>query len=338
MAFHNAHSVLHYAAHADDIEDRAVSFPVFSALLLVLRLGETPLSCKNERIYEQTVVRDFVRETEQHGRPAHICRALAAQAAIFAKYGMLERALETHQKMHDIYICGSYSEEISMAYGSDRAVQCYGLATIWYDLLGKKEELESQTDYILNNLIPRLDLKNVHNTFMLLFPVMCTMKRRGMALEARHIIISNIIEKFEEYFGEGKSTFLRSMYKPTEVLYGLAGGLWQDGNTEIWDEIVDWALQSETGKLSAHMESATQGIGRDGKGTVAEICLLLAKSSRMDDDIRRLCLIEKGMMLVEESLSYLLTFKSRGSQLSLYAYAQSVEVHTSLIILADTMQ
>merc|ERR1712048_1144531 len=137
-------------------------------------------------------------------------------------------------EMHRVYSCGSYSQEISASYGSDRAVQCYGVATIWYALLGKKEKVESLTDYVLNNLLPQLDLKAVHNTFMLLFPVLCTMKRRGMFQEARHVFSVNITEKFKQHFGEGK--------------------------------------------FSPHMESATRQLGRDGTGTVAEICYLLAKS------------------------------------------------------------
>jgi len=218
------------------------------------------------------------------------------------------------------------------SYGSDRAVQCYGMAVLWYALLEKKEELESLTDYILNNLLPQLDLKNVHNTFMLLFPVLCTMKRRGMFQEARRIFTANITEKFQEHFGEGKTTFFRSMYKPTEILYTLGGGSWLDANIKPWEEMVDWALQSETGKFSPHMESATRGVGRDGTGTVAEICYLLAKSDIVHNYgnlAKRLHLIEKGIILVEESLE-----KTKDSKVNLYAHNQSLEVHEALLNLA----
>mmetsp|Transcript_2825 Transcript_2825/g.4231 ORF Transcript_2825/g.4231 Transcript_2825/m.4231 type:complete len:793 (-) Transcript_2825:724-3102(-) len=325
LAFHNAHFVLRYAVQAGEIENRQVSFPIFSALLLLLKLGETPLSSHDECAYEQAVVRDFVIETQRHGSPAHICRALAAKAGVFAKYGMLERALETKQEMHNIYQGGSYSEEITKAYGSDRAIQCYGLAILWYDILGREKELEIQTEFILNKLVPQIDLTNVHNTFMLLFPLMCSMKRRGMALRAREILVSNVIEKFEEHFGEGKSTFFRSMYKPTEILYGLAGGLWSDTTSETWDEMVQWTLKSETGTFSPHMESATQGIGRDGKGTVAEICLILVKSGPLDDEAS-LLLLGKGLKLAKESIE-----KSKGKEISLYSYNQAVEVYKELI-------
>merc|ERR1719232_1368827 len=115
---------------------------------------------------------------------------------------------------------------------------------------------------------------------MLLFPVMCTMRKRGMALQARELFRSKIVQKFEEFFGdEGKTTFFRSLYKPTDILYGLTGGYWCNATVEVWQEMVDWALESGTGTFSPHMESAAQGIGRDGKGTIAEICLLLVEGS-----------------------------------------------------------
>ena len=287
-----------HAPRSQEIKDRSLVYAIFSGLLLCCKSGTTLFS-KNIAIkYEEELVQSFVNTARQNKDPAHICRALAAQALSFAgKEGQLLKALETQHKLESLYSAEDHSELVSQVYGSDRAAQSYGVCALWYDLLGMETELKQQIDYVILRLLPKMDPKNVHNSFMLLFPVLCCMKKRGLGSQAKAIFNSQIVQKFDKYYGEGKSTFFLPMYKSVEVLFGLAGGEWLSSSAEL----INWALKPETGSFSYHMESGAISIGRDGKGVVAEICLLLAKHQPHHDScIQRL--VEKSIRLVQESL------------------------------------
>jgi len=287
------------------IPDGHNPFAVFSGLLLCLKAGPVTLSKEESVAFEKHLSGNFVLVAERSGEMAHVCRALAAQSQTFAKFGNFDRALSIQKRLEDMYSPSKFSVIISNSYGSDRAAQNFGQATIWYDLLKAEEKVNTQIDFVLHQLLPMMDLENVHNTFMLMFPVMNAMKKRGRGFESYNIFKMCIVDKFEARREEGKSTFFLPLYKPILVLFHLLAMETKDTETICSPpaEYLEWVLQGNQGQFSRHMESGVITLGQDGKTIVAEICLILAMRCKQITEEKRRKVIAKGIRLANDSLT-----------------------------------
>jgi len=297
--------ILEEAPASEELENHAMLFPIFSGLCLALKWGR--LKDDESRSYEQEVVARFVHEAKVHGDPVHEARALAMQGVMFYNLGLLDKCLQTQSKLDEVYDVKRHSKGICKAYGSDRAAQNYGLCAQWHELLKNYDEMLKTIEFILDVLLPEMEERNVHNQFMLLYPMLIVMKGQGMATRALNIFEKHVVKMFEEHYGSDASTFCLAMYKPTVNLLKLLAA--RDENyiidDETWDEIIEWALLENTGSFKTDLESVTVNLGRDGIGAVAEICLLLTTNeiscSRMNQN-QRSALIEKGLELANKSI------------------------------------
>ena len=91
--------------------------------------------------------------------------------------------------------------------------------------------------------MPKLEKRNVHVSFMIIFPVLWVMKDNGFALEARDFFDDFVCEAYTEYFGEGRSTFFLPLYDPVMMLLDLAGNA--DTDDDMMAEYIDWALDKQ---------------------------------------------------------------------------------------------
>ncbi len=124
----------------------------------------------DECSYEQELVEMFVLETKLHGDPVHYGRALGMKAEHFARLGKFSEALEVFDVLAKIYDVDKHSAAICKAYGSDRCAQVFSLSVTWNILLGYERKAREICEFVLDNLIGKMDVKNVHNTLMIIFP------------------------------------------------------------------------------------------------------------------------------------------------------------------------
>ena len=157
--------------------------------------------------------------------------------------------------------------------------------------------------YIIEVLMPKMEERNVHNSCVMLWPVLWVMKDMGLALEARDHFDTFVVQAFNKHFGEGGSTWALPAYKPTLMLLHLAGH--QDDehvlDQDKFAEYTAWAVDLKNMEFSSGINGGMAAFSRDLDSIAAEICLLLAKQTKSDDAVKQ-TLIHNGLALAERSL------------------------------------
>jgi len=314
-AFQSALDILHYAPCASSTDfDRSVTFPIFSGLFVVLKFGA--VTQDSEFSYEKNLCKQFVEQARLNNDPVHYGRAVAMEGETLARLGNFEEALETLDVIKSIYDIESQHAAICKSYGSDRVGQAFHHSINWNHALGQTDAALATCKYIVDEIVPKSDPKNVHNTICLLYTVFVTMKENGMALEARDIFKLRLVEPFEQYFGSNGSTFSKPLWKPILMLLDLQGN--QDKPIDNVDEYLAWALDENNYILKpAMLEGAWGNFGPTPTALLAEIPYFL---SRRDDCIKhRSCLLQRAITQMAISLD---NAKSQNMILFAQMYAQ----------------
>lgn len=136
------------------------------------------------------------------------------QGETFGRLGLFEQALVSLDNIKTIYDIENQHDAICKAYGSDRVAQAFGHSVNWNIMLGRTDEALQTCKYILNELAPKSNPRNVHNSFCLLYSTFIALKENGAALEARDAVKRFIVEPFDEHFGPGGSTFSKPLFYP----------------------------------------------------------------------------------------------------------------------------
>ena len=103
-----------------------------------------------------------------------------------------------------------------------------------------------------------MELKNVHNTCMLLLPVIKIMKDDGEFSAARQLFDSHVCRNFVLYFGDDGKTPCLSMFKPIMYLLdiNICGAQMADLN-----EVVSWAAEDDNGVSSDFLDGLIMSLG-----------------------------------------------------------------------------
>ena len=292
--YENALKTLSNPSAVDELKDRSIVFPIFSGLFVALQFGQ--IEQDDECSYEQSLVSRFVDETKLHGDPIHYTRALAMQADMYARLGHYSTALQTHSMMVELYDPYELSESISAYYGSDRAAQSFSLSAFWYVMIGEDEKAVEVCWYVFQELLPKLDPSNVHNSCFVIYPLLWVLKDNGHPLEARDYFIQFVIEPFNEYYGDGRSTFCLPIYDPVLCILDLVGN--GEAVEEDIEEYYEWALSEENLRFGTVLNNSLGVFGRCADCISAEICLILAERLIDCDDKRTL--VRYGLELTKE--------------------------------------
>lgn len=290
--------ILHYAPCASNSEfDRSVSFPIFSGLFVVLKMGA--VTQDSDSSYERDLCKQFVEQARLNNDPVHYGRAVAMEGETLARLGNFEEALETLDVIKSIYDIETQHAAICKAYASDRVGQTFAHSINWNHALGRTDAALATCKYIVEEIVPKSDPKNVHNTMCLLYTVFVTMKENGMALEARDIFNLRLVEPFEQHFGSNGTTFSKPLWKPILMLLDLQGN--QDKPIDNIDEYLVWALDENNYILKpAMLEGAWGNFGATPTALLAEIPYFL---SQRDECVEhRSCLLERAITQMASSL------------------------------------
>jgi len=291
--FQTCDTILSKAPASEYLKDRTIYFSVFSGLFIVIKGGHIT---DPKNLYEQDLAMRFVEQARLHGDPVHITRALAMQSLLFGGLGKFEEALEAQHRVEELYDAETLSEGIVKAYASDRVAQNYGYSVLWYEVLGQHEESEKQINFILNELMPKMPEKNVHNSIMIILPVLWVLVDKGQARRAEETFRSLVYDKFYEFYGkDGSTTYFQYIYKPLNTLLRLAGDA-QEGEKlepELYADYAEWVLSSDVGTFKQFDVTSMCNLGRDPYALISEICWWLAVNDDSNDKHR--ALLDKGM-------------------------------------------
>ena len=300
------------------LQNRAFVFPIFSGLFFLLKYAGAAIG-EDESEYEKNLVSDFVNETKHHGDPIHYCRALAMEVDMFSRLGDWEKAIESQERIKEIYRVEEHSTKISEVYASDRVAQSFGNSAICYIQLGQTQNVHTVCDFVLEELMPKMDITNVHNSMMCLYRVIWALKYYDRVSEAKEAFRIYILQAFEDHYGEDSKTPTMSYFKPIEILFELCD---TDQNTR-YDEYSNWVLNEENSKFSPFLNNSMRGLARDADSILAEICLILLKKGNEN----RL-LLQKGLDLAAKSMK--LAQGEDGSITFPFAYTQAKQVFDDL--------
>lgn len=278
---------------ADSMPDRSILFPIFCGLFSALQFGQ--IDQDEECTYEQSLVARFVYETRVHGDAVHYSRALAMQCEMYGRLGQYEKALETHSQLALVYDAEDLSTSICDIYGSDRAAQSFCMSALWCMQLGDTAKAMDTCRYVFDELFPEMEKRNVHNSCCMIYPLLWILKDDNRALEARDYFVRFVMEPFDEYFGDGRSTFCLPVFEPIMMVLALAGSREVDGVAGY----LKWALNEENLRFGTVINSTLGAYGRCADSISAEICLLLAERTQNYDD--QGYLIRTGIAIVNET-------------------------------------
>lgn len=274
---------------ANELKDRSITFPIFSGLFVLIKANA--IVQDSYCSYEQSIVRRFVEETKLHGNPVHYGRALGMQAEVCARLGKITEAMETVDVLSNVYRVEDHSSDVCKAYGSDRCAQIFSLAAMWCLGVGNEKRSIELCNFVIEQLLPNMDIRNVHNSLVLLWPLYLVLKERGETKKMRMLLDTYLFKPFDEYFGDGRTTVFLSLYKPAGMLLELCG----DGEINEFYEKVEWILSEGAGIFSGFLDSAIGNYGLTCSQVVAEICLYLTK--RVSELETKCKLIAKGTAL-----------------------------------------
>ena len=253
--------------------------------------------------YEKDLCKKFSEQARLKGDPVHYGRAMAMEAETLGRLGNFEEALEVDERIKSIYNIETQHAAICKAYGSDRVGQAFAHSVNYNIALGRTQAALDACKYIVEELAPKSDPKNIHNMFCLLYSVIIAFKENGLASKALDLFQSRIEEPFQEHFGPGGSTWSAPMFKPIRTLLTLEV---DEDNVNVKDEnIADftlWALDSENfeDKIS-RLEVAVASFCASPLAIHSEICFDLAKR-QLGDEEKRNQLIQKAISLMQKSI------------------------------------
>lgn len=287
------------AAASRGLKDRSILFPVFSGLSVALKRGHIVQDA--ECRYEQAMLRRYVQETKIHGDPINIIHAMTLQAEMYARFGNYAMALEFHQnEIEKLYDVDDHSLDLCDEYGSDLGALSFACSTLWNLQLGNTEAALGTCWFLIEEIMPKIEKRNVHASFLIMYPIVWVMKENGFALEAREYFDEYVCAAYAEYYGGGRPTFFLPLYDPILMLLDLAGN--EDPDPEMLEEYFDWGIDVDNLGFGTLINSKTGELGRTADSIAAEVCYLLAQKSE-DKDIST-ALIANGIEVAEEDLEF----------------------------------
>lgn len=291
--------ILRKCPKTSELKDRSFVFPIYSGLFFLLKLGGL-VPVERVKDYEHDLVSNFVEETRIHGDPVHYSRSLAMQGEFFSRQGRYSDALYCHERLKRVYNVKKHSALVVAAYNSDRSAQNFGLTANCLYRMGRVKEALLLCDKVLNVLLPQMDLKNVHNSVIMIYPLLWIMKNEKMSKKAANAFKKFVTDPFYLHFGNDGKTATLPFFKPIKVLFTIS--MFLEGDLDHLDEkeLITWALEENSLRISKNLNNAMVGYGRCGASIGSEICLHLSKQT--DDQGTKEKLLKKGWTLVNEAM------------------------------------
>jgi len=297
----DALDIYEHCPSAAILEDHSCVFPIFSGLFLQIKAGTI-------KIDERSLVDKFVKVTKMNGDPIHYMRALAMKSEVNARLGHFDTSLFAFSLLETMYDAASHHEGLCKSYGSDRAAQAFSAAIFWNRHQGNDKEVKRLQESVVKELLPKQDHKNVHNTFMLLLPVIKTMKDNREFAEAKHLFDDYISKMFLLYIGDDGTTPCLSMFKP--IMYLLDAHIYGADMPDL-DQVLEWMVTEDNGVSTVFLDGLITSLGWSTFCLTAECCLELSKIAHATDQVEyEEKLKQKGLKLAREAFDKIVNKES----------------------------
>ena len=298
LCYNDALKLLRIPPAASKITDRSIIFPAYNGLIESTKNGHVIQDEGN--VYEQILIKKFLLETKAHPDKCHHVHAILCQVDLFRRCGETPKALAVHSVLYKLYNCAAHFKKLRNTYGSDVAATSFSNSAMWQLQLGNKEAALDACRFVIGKLMPKMDRSDVHQAFVMMYPVALVMKDTGVAVQARKHFDRLVIQPFSTYFGEGKSSFFLPVYEPIMMLLHLVGFPDLDGDT--LEEYMDWAMDRDRLCFGTLANRRLGALGRCADSLSSEICFLLAE--RTDEEETKRILVENGKEIGEEALAF----------------------------------
>ena len=298
-AYQDTLKIIQAAKSARQFKDRSILFPVFTGLSQALKRGHIvqDAECK----YEKAMLRRYVQEATIHGDPVKTLHALTLQVDMFARIGDFESAIQCHKtEIEPLYDVGVHSLDLCDEYESDIGAQSFSNRAMWHTRTEEGDDAQAMCWFVCEELMPKIEKRNVHAAFLIMFPVIWVMKDNDFAIEARDFFNEYVCEAYTDFFGEGRSTLFLPLYDPVMMLLDLSGST--DTDEDMMEEYVAWAVESDNLAFGTLLNTKTGEMGRTADSIAAEICYILAQ--KVDDPETRAALIKNGIDVATEDLEF----------------------------------
>jgi hypothetical protein len=286
-AYQDALKITQIAKCSSQMKDRSILFPVFDGLASAVKNGY--IKQDTECRYEKAMLRRYMQETRLHGDPIYIIHALTLQANMYARLGDFEKAIEVQKTLSQIYTVEYFSADLCDLYGSDIGAQCLASSALWHLQLEMTEEALSIARFVTSEILPQIERRNIHATFMVIYPILFVFAECGCAAEARENFETFVCEPFTE-LPQGMSTFFFPLYDPILMFLDLRDS--DDIEQAILEDYIEWAGEIDNLNCGEAINSRTAEMDRSGDSISAEICYLLAQ--RVESKVHRDMLIAHG--------------------------------------------
>jgi hypothetical protein len=325
-AFQDALKITQIAKCSSQLRDRSILFPVFDGLASAVKNGH--IKQDDECRYEKAMLRRYMQETRLHGDPIYIIHALTLQADMHGRLGEYEKAIEIQTALSQVYRGDFFSMDLCDIYGLDIGAQCLASGALWRMQLDMMEEALSICRFVTSTVLPQIERRNVHASFMVLFPVLLVLMECDMTIEARDHFEKFVCEPFTE-LPQGMSTFFFPLYDPILMLLDLKGKDKLD--QAIMDDYIEWASDFDNLSAGENINARTAEMGRTGDSISAEICYLLARATK--DQRHHKSLLDNGRKIATNDVQFVKSMVN-----SKLAKLYTHNVHTNLEALYENKQ
>lgn len=250
--------------------------------------------------YEQLLIKKFLEDTKHHPEKHHHVHAITCQMDLYQRSGDMTKAVGIQKVLYNVYDHVEHSKKLQETYGSDEAALSFSNSAMWHWQMGDKEAALNACRHVIGKLMPKTDRSDVHQSFVMMYPVVLVMKDTGVAVQARKHFDRLVVKPFSAFFGEGKSSFFLPVYEPIMMLLHLVGA--PDLDEDTLEEYAEWALDRDRLSFGTLANRRLAVLGRCADSLSAEICFLLAE--RIDDEETRHILTEHGKEIGQEALIF----------------------------------
>lgn len=173
-------------------------------------------------------------------------------------------------------------------------IKALSASILWNRHLGNINEAERLLQFVLEEILPKMDKKNVHNTVMLILPVVKVMKEDGKFEEARQLFENHVCRNFALYFGDDGTTPCLVIFKP--IMYLLDVNMYGEDMPNL-NEVIEWAAGDDNGVATDSLDGAISFYSLHC--LMAQLCLELSRLT--NDEANKNKLQQKSITLARKT-------------------------------------
>jgi hypothetical protein len=160
-------------------------------------------------------------------------------------------------------------------------------------MLSNEDEAMRMCEYVIDELLPKMDPKNVLNTCELVLPVIRILKQHGQEERMRNLFGEHVVQNFHKHFGKDGVTPCLPVFRPLLLLLGVCSD--SQESPDLVDG-VEWLVSDEENGIPPDfLDSVWTKVCWSPNSLVAELCLRLAKKVNSQQD--KVVLLKKAIKL-----------------------------------------